>query len=277
MIFTVSAIHYKAGCYLLQDAASHKTHEIMREMDLKEKLERIPRGNTCKGVNRLVIERLLGELPDRTQRTLLDVPCGNGEFLDTAAGFFPEMETAGADLREPVGDFTHRFIPFNGEKPSALIGERFDVVTCISGVMEFDNTLSFFEHVRTTLDNDGVFIVTNDNILSVRDRLMYLLSGRFGQYPFRAVRDGSAWKIVPAQNLVQLLDDAGFEVKDLEYVPVLGANWIWTVLALPLFLIQAMRKSTAIERKIFTLRSFLSRHYVIVCRPTTNREPVAGL
>ncbi len=239
---------------------------------LTEKLNAIPRGNTCKGVNRLVTEYLLAEFDQAQPISLLDVPCGNGEFLKTVREFFPSAATTGADLRTPKGEFDHKFVQFNGEKPPELSGERFDAVTCISGVMEFDNTLAFFEHVRKMLDDSGVFLVTNDNILSVRDRLMYLFSGRLGQYPFRTERDGSAWKIIPSQNLVQLLDDAGFEVKEFEYVPVLGGNWTWVVLALPLYMYQSFSNSTWIKRKIFVLRAFMSRHYVIVCRPKAARE-----
>lgn len=241
-------------------------------MTIDQRLEAIPRGNTCKGANRLVTEFLLAEFDPNESLSLLDVPCGNGEFLDTVHEFFPSFVTTGADLREPAKQFGHRFITFNGEKPP-VAAERFDAVTCISGVMEFDNTLAFFEHVRAMLADKGIFIVTNDNILSVRDRLMYLFGGRFGQYPFRTKRDGSAWKIIHAQNLVQLLDDAGFAVEKLEYVPALGPNWIWIVLALPLFLLQSFGDNEPIKRQIFSLRSFMSRHYAIVCRPKAVRGP----
>lgn len=238
-------------------------------MDLKEKLDQIPRGNTCKGVNRLVIERLISELPDNARR-FLDVPCGDGEFLDTVTEIFPDVETTGADLNKPAVGFKHGFIPFNGERPEGVSGKRFDVVTCISGVMEFDNTLLFFEHVRAVLAEDGIFIVTNDNLLSVKDRLSYLFLGRFGQYAFETDTDRPTWKILPAQNLLRLLDQAGFVVTRFEYVPVVGANWMWMFLALPLWLIRNLGGSDPNKQRVFNLRSFLSRHYVVACRPRSS-------
>lgn len=50
---------------------------------------------------------------------------------------------------------------------------KFDLVLSVSGVMEFDNTLQFFEQCKNHLNVGGMFLVSNDNLMSVRDRLSF--------------------------------------------------------------------------------------------------------
>jgi len=245
-----------------------------RVKNQSEKLAAIPRGNTSKGVNRKIIELLLTNKKAEAPSRLLDIPCGNGEFLDATHDCFPDWILTGADLDQPKESFSHSFIELDGAQPKTLEGQ-FDVVTCISGVMEFDNTLSFFKAIRRIISDDGDLIVTNDNLLTAKDRLLYLLSGRFTQYPFRSVSGIPTWKILPAQNLIRILGDAGFTVNTIEYVPVLSGDWLWIVVGFPLFVFELLASAVStpdpLRQPVFQFRSFLSRHYVLTCCPTVNR------
>lgn len=58
---------------------------------------------------------------------------------------------------------------------------KFDLVLSVSGVMEFDNTLQFFEQCKNHLNDGGMFLVSNDNLMSVRDRLSFFWLGKFRQ------------------------------------------------------------------------------------------------
>ena len=229
-----------------------------------------PRGNTGKGVNREIIEYLLAKPSANSKANILDVPCGNGEFLDTVKELFPAWDTTGADIRTPEKPFEHEFILFDAQSEKLSNEHPFDIVTCISGVMEFDNSLLFFEHIHELLHQNGVLIVTNDNLLTVRDRLLYFFSGRFGQYPFQTGRTATTWNVFPVQNLVRILSDAGFEVEKLRYVPILPANWLWIVLAAPLFIFERIFNTSTgadiLRKDVFQFRSFLSKHYILVCR-----------
>jgi hypothetical protein len=241
----------------------------------QKQLESIPRGNTCPGVNRMIIEHLLSEFERDSAYNLLDIPCGEGEFLDTVKRFFPNTETHGADIKEPPAGFEHGFTKIDGGHfaPSAT-GPKFDVVTCISGVMEFDNTLAFFEAVREQIKSEGELIVTNDNLVSARDRLLYLLFGRQRQYKLAIPFDAPTWKIVPLQNLLRILHDAGFEIVNIRYVPPKTSDWLWLPLAMLVYPFQYLHLRMADERQeralmnaMFPFTSLLSRHYVVVCRP----------
>ncbi|MEP6789366.1 MAG: class I SAM-dependent methyltransferase, partial [Acidobacteriota bacterium] len=225
----------------------------------------IPRGNTAPGVNREIIESVRSVEPLHGGYTALDIPCGNGEFLDTLKVFFPVIETTGLDVKTPPDNFKHQFVQFDASRNEAFpAAGPFDLITCISGVMEFDNTSFFLSNLREVLKDDGLLIVTNDNILTVRDRLLYLLFGRFGQFPFSTAAGNPTWKILPIQNLLRVLYDSGFNVEDVRYVPVSPAEWLWTPLALVLFIAQRLYSPQGVlkemVRKVFTFRSLVSRH-----------------
>jgi len=243
-------------------------------MDEVQKLKDIPRGNTAPGVARLVLERVTASSCGPANFRVLDIPCGKGEFLDTLKRVIPNAETTGADLNLPP-NFDHTFLPIDASRPFAAdFHQNFTAITCISGVMEFDNTLSFFEQIREVLADDGEFVVTNDNLLSVRDRLLYLLFGRFRQYR-HAVKSGTpTWKILPLQNLVRILADAGFDTCKITYVPPKSAEWLWLPLATLVYVTQFVyiqMESSDVDkltlREMFPFRSLLSRHYILVCRP----------
>jgi 2-polyprenyl-3-methyl-5-hydroxy-6-metoxy-1,4-benzoquinol methylase len=231
----------------------------------------IPRGNTAPGVNLEIIEYLqTAEAAGGDRFTALDVPCGNGEFLNALIRIFPGASITGSDIKTPPDDFQHRFVRFDASRNEFSASEQFDLITCISGLMEFDNTSFFLSGLRKVLKDDGLLIVTNDNILSVRDRILYLLFGRFGQFPLFTAPRSPTWKIIPIQNLLRILDDVGFEVDDVRFVAPSPAEWLWAPLALILFISQRLYllrvAPNEMVRKIFTFRSLLSRHYVLICK-----------
>lgn len=237
----------------------------------------VPRGNTCEGVNSEILAYLARAYNPGSRFSILDVPCGDGEFLDAVLDRFPISQTTGADIITPPGPFRHTFLHFDAARGDLPATRSFDIVTCISGVMEFDNTLAFFERIKCLMSPNGTLMVTNDNLLSVKDRLLYFISGRFGQYPFNIAKGAATWKIIPAQNMVRILIDAGFEISEIGYVPVRPADWMWIFLALPLYVLQRVFASgppDGVKREVFQLRSFLSRHYVIICRPVPDLPPL---
>jgi hypothetical protein len=188
--------------------------------------------------------------------------------------FFPQAETVGGDITEPEADFSREFLRLDASGDAQIqTNGKFDTITCISGVMEFDNTLSFFRRLRPVADKDILLFVTNDNLVSVRDRLLYLLFGRFRQYKL-AIQPGSpTWKMLPLQNLMRILIDAGFEIVRIEYVRPKASDWLWSPLAAIIFPFQFVYTkfseptlSSIPTTQMFPFVSLISRHYVITCR-----------
>ena len=241
----------------------------------KKDLDNIPRGNTIPGVSRLVVKRLFAFLREKHNARVLDIPCGKGEFLDSLKRMKPDAVTIGADIKIPNDSFSHKFHQIDASQPLAIDRSvKFDAISCISGVMEFDNTLLFFEQIGDLLSPEGEFLVTNDNLLTVRDRTLYFLFGRFRQYRHSTRSGTPTWKIIPLQNLIRILSEARFKVVRIIYVSPKLTEWLWLPLAIPIYLAQyAYVKFANVDveeqmvREMFPFISLLSRHYVLVCRP----------
>jgi SAM-dependent methyltransferase len=244
-----------------------------------QRLAKIPRGCTQLGVNHAIVEYLLALGDDLSNKWILDIPCGQGELVSVMRGFFPRGNFRGGDLRKPGQLSVEEFAVVDARRPFSLFpGNQFDLILSVSGVLEFDNTLQFFESIRNHLADTGIFIVTDDNIVSVRDRLEYLFLGKFRHpYDIFVAKDAQSWKAMPIHNLLRNLLDAGFDVRDIRYIPVRPKDWFLLPLALLILPIQALyvryRRSKvplSLRRKMYPFRSLLSRHYFIVCAPGTN-------
>jgi SAM-dependent methyltransferase len=237
-------------------------------------LDAIPRGNTCHGVNRAIVEHLLGGERDLSRAAMLDVPCGDGALVMTLKRFFPKAEVEGADLTVPGGGERAWFHAVDASRAFQLPGRRRDVICCVSGVMEFDNTRQFFESCRRHLADDGVFIVTNDNVVAVRDRLAYLALGKTRRFERFPAPGRPTWKSIPLQNLLRILHDAGFAVRSIRYAGAKPKDWLMLPLALLLWPGQWLHATLAksdlprsARREMFPFRSLICRHYLVFCEP----------
>jgi len=235
-------------------------------------LSRVPRGNTCPGVNRAVIEYLVSKRTDFAGQTIFDVPCGNGDLLDVVKALFPGSRTIGADIKEP-SSFAHEFHRFDAEQSDAFKNiSDCRLITCVSGVMEFDNTSAFLRNLAAVSTADATIIVTNDNLATVRDRILYFLFGRFRQFKTTPGSCVTTWKIIHIANLVRSLNDAGFRVDEVRYVIGSWAEWLWLPLAAPIYFLQLLyfmiseRETPLAEKtKFFPFTSTLARHYLLIC------------
>jgi SAM-dependent methyltransferase len=241
-------------------------------------LAQVPRGNTQKHVNRDVLAYLLAhEAPRLMQPALrwLDAPCGAGEFLAQVRLFFPQAALSGTDVRAetpavpgaPVqyarADLS-RGVPFAEATP-------FDVVTSISGIMCFANTAQFVEGCAQRLRAGGLLLVSNDNCLTVRDRLSYLHLGRVRRFKLLFEPDEGNFQLVQHQELKRLFDVnsialtrvvyTSFYTEDLLYLPLALLLWPWQWWQL-----RRTRSSTghALRRQLFGFKSLLYRHYFFV-------------
>jgi SAM-dependent methyltransferase len=244
-------------------------------------LDQIPKGNTCHGVNRAVIESLLAHDRSWAGRCILDMPCGAGVLLKVCRDFFPQADVKGADYRLPEGFPGNEVAWVDASKSFRVFPEmRFDAITSVSGVMEFDNTRQFFESCRAHLKEGGLLVVTNDNVITVRDRLAYLFFARTRQFKLLVTPGEPTWKVILVQNLVRILEDAGFEIRAIRYVSLRAKDWLQLPLALLIWPWQlAMRHAEKsampgrLRRMMFPFRALLCRHYVVEC---VMRTPAAA-
>ncbi len=240
-------------------------------------LNHIPRGRTSRGVHKAIIAYLheLGETFDG--QAMLDIPCGSGSFLSSLRRFFPKALLRGCDLHQPIHVTEQNFSQVDANHPFTVFPDTtFDFIFSISGVMEFDNTLQFFTQCGNHLREGGVFVVTNDNVAGIRDRLSYLWFGKPKQYSLFVTQKQPTWKVIPLSNMVRILQDAGFHIQGIRYVALRWKDWLVLPLALIIYPIQLLHmkktspsKSNTLFQKMYPFRSLMSRHYIIVCKKGT--------
>lgn len=247
-------------------------------MNKDPRLETIPRGLTSRGVYKAIIEYLLEWEDDFDGKAMLDVPCGDGSFISTLRRFFPKALFRGCDLRRPAVLASEDFSVIDANHPFTVFPQApFDFIFCISGIMEFDNTLQFFTQCRAHLRESGVFLVTNDNVAAVRDRFTYFWFGKPKQFKYFVTPGQPSWKSLSIGNTVRILQDAKFQIQEIRYVPVRGKDWLWLPWALLIYPVHFLHVRLADTALPLTLRqamhpfqSLLSPHYLIIC------EKVAG-
>jgi len=237
------------------------------------RLDNIPRGCTSRGVYKTIIEYLLQSGDTFDGKAILDIPCGEGSFISSLQLFFPKALLRGCDLRKPTNLAQGDFSQIDANHPFTVFpGITFDVIFSISGVMEFDNTLQFFTQCGNHLRDGGLFLVTNDNVAGIRDRLSYFWFGKPKQYSLFVTQDQPTWKVIPLSNMIRILQDAGFRIQEIRYVSLRWKDWLALPLALLIYPIQLLHMRNAntsipitLLHEMYPFRSLLSRHYIIVC------------
>jgi hypothetical protein len=201
------------------------------------------------------------------------MPCGHGVLLKVLRQFFPKAVVKGADLR-PSGEFLREEVAaVDASRPFTIFPEaKFEMITSVSGIMEFHNTRQFFETCREHLAEGGQLVVTNDNVITVRDRLAYLFFGRTRLFRLLVSPELATWKPIPMQCLGRMLHDAGFAIRSIRYVCARPKDWLMLPLALVLWpfqwaKIQTEKSSMPVElrRMMFPFSIMIYRHCVVVC------------
>ena len=174
----------------------------------------VERGNTQDGVN----QKVLSLLPNNSNLKLLDFPCGQGAFLRAVQKKYPKGLFKGSDpFAEPYPEIKNIFYQKMSHDWSFLEGEKLDAITCISGVMCFDRISDYFLMAHSHLNSGGLLIVTNDNVITLRDRLSFLFFGRVKRFKkFFCMHEGN-WNLVLIQALWKQFRINGFELASVHY------------------------------------------------------------
>lgn len=233
------------------------------------------KGETCRGVNRYIIEYLAKRFDRSQEFKLLDIPCGKASFIHSAEACFPNVSTYGCDVYNSGKIPSHRFLTVDATKAFRCFeGIQFDVVTSISGVMEFDNTQQFFESCRTSLRTDGILVVTNDNFSAILDRISYLFLGKARRYKTFSPLGTPTWKTISLNNLIRILEESGFEVVQVKFIASTWKDWCalpFAVFVYPFQLLNSWLKSTSDTAghrlHLYTFASLMNRHYIVFCQP----------
>jgi len=232
----------------------------------------ITKGNTQKGVNKAILRFLYGHSHQHPVRSLLDAPCGQGDFLRSFQTVFPGSHMEGFDLFcEPLPEVRPYFKKADFKNLfQNLKSSQFDVITNISGVMVADQVSDFISEAKKHLNPNGILVLTNDNILTVRDRLSFLLFGRLKRFKLFFSPEEGNWNVVLIQGLWKQLKSNGFDIQKVEYTSFYLEDFLFFPLALlmyPLMWLHLLFGKGEMDfhsrKMLFPFSALLARHYVI--------------
>jgi SAM-dependent methyltransferase len=247
--------------------ASHTSYQEIPDIQALS----IERGETQRNVNKTVLDILVSRIPQDRKIKTLDLPCGNMLFLGYLKHLFPYARPTGADIMIPAQKTGIDFVQMDLTKEFELPREeQFDVITSISGVMMFNNTLSFIENCTARLRAGGTLIVTNDNSMTLMDRVRFMLLGRVRMFNHIYEDDETMTQNVPVSELIRLLRKHDVDVEDIQYTSFYKRDLFYLPLALliyPLQFLYLLRSNSSLASKIrwkaYPFKHLLCRHYVI--------------
>ena len=238
-------------------------------------MKKAPKGNTQFQVTQSIYE-YLQQANRPGPLSFLDLPCGQAEFLKFVVEQFPKSEGLGIEIKPfPEHHETNelKFKYLNLSQPFKL-EKKYDVVTSISGVMEFENTALFIDSCRSHLKDDGLLFITNDNIQTLRDRFSFFCYGKLRRFPMCMTPGQPTYKSVPIQELHKILIERGFNVLKIQYTSTRLGDWLSLPVALVFYAMMAFyiarEKSTMPMKRrfeLFPLKALMSRHYYLVAQP----------
>jgi 2-polyprenyl-3-methyl-5-hydroxy-6-metoxy-1,4-benzoquinol methylase len=245
-------------------------------MTLNKKVEsiigfKIERGETQKNVNQRILHHLVGKINRNHVFKGLDLPCGSMLFVEYLNKVFPDASIIGADLQRPSKASSHQYIQMDLAKDFLLKPEeKFDVITSVSGIMMFGNTLNFVSNCVRHLQKGGTFIITNDNFRTIKDKLSILFLGRDRLFKLIYEDTEEVTQQVPIQELVRLLRVNGMTIDKIEYTSFYLKDLIYlpiAVLIYPIQFIYLLRYKTTLRatliQAMFPFKHYFCKHYII--------------
>ena len=202
-----------------------------------------PRELTSKNTHAMVA-RLLR--PGTHCRTVLDIPCGEGAFLERLHAM--GLDGHGADIVNRLARGGTRFTAADMNASLPFGDGAFDALVCIDGIEHLERPFDFVRECRRVVRPGGVLIVSTPNIGALRSRWRWLLTGfhNKGKVPLNE-RDPNPWhhvNLLSFPELRYLLHRHDFRITAVTANRIKGVSWIY----LPLWPLSALVTAVALRR-----------------------------
>lgn len=168
--------------------------------------------NTSRNTHNVVSELLMAEAANQL---ILDIPCGPGAFTRRMRD--KGRRVISADCQNELRINSAGFLIADMNHPLHLADGVFDAVVCIDGIEHLERPFDFIEECHRILRRGGVLIISTPNLLALRSRWRWLLTGfhqgekipldESGPNPFHHV------SLVSFPDLRYRLHTRGFKVK----------------------------------------------------------------
>ncbi len=130
-----------------------------------------------------IAETVLLELIDfrktrnNVENKLLNMGGGSGQ----AAKLYEKIgfDVYSLDLRSSPSDKKNMYFDLNKDMPIPFESKSFDVVMCQEVIEHVENPWKIFRNAKELLKDDGIFVVSTPNILSLQSKIMFFFTGYF--------------------------------------------------------------------------------------------------
>jgi len=175
-------------------------------------------------------------------RRVLDIPCGEGAFVNRirAAGY--EVHAADVQLLLNVAGvpFTHADM----SAPLPFANDSFDAVACIDGIEHIERPFDFVRECRRILRPGGVLLLSTPNISALRSRWRWLLTGfhNKSKTPLDETAPNPSHHIglMSFPEIRYLLHSNGFRITAIAANRVKVVSWLYTPLWLLAWLVTGL-------------------------------------
>jgi 2-polyprenyl-3-methyl-5-hydroxy-6-metoxy-1,4-benzoquinol methylase len=165
-------------------------------------------------------------------RRVLDIPCGEGAFVNRirAAGYEVHAADVQALLKVAGVPFTHADM----SAPLPFANDSFDAVVCIDGIEHIERPFDFVRECRRILRPGGVLLLSTPNISALRSRWRWLLTGfhNKGKTPLDETAP-NPWHHIGLMSFPEiryLLHSNGFRITAIAANRVKVVSWLYALL-----------------------------------------------
>ena len=231
----------------------------------------IPKWNTERKVNYKIIKWILKN--NLKNLDILDVPSWNADLIKTINKIDNSIIKKWILIDKYVfpNELESKFFYYDYDFSEIWkLNEKFDLVFSVSWVMEFDNISLFIKNLKKSLKKGWKIIITNDNVISLKDRLLYLFFWKIRRFRLFLEPNQPTFHNIPIQEIYKYLIENGLFVLDVKYCWYKKSDLLFFILFFYLYIPQILyiilKKSyipLKIRYKLFPISSLFTRHYIM--------------
>ncbi len=192
-----------------------------------------PQENTTANTHAVVAELLGGP---KACRRVLDIPCGEGAFIERIAQRGLDLHAADCQNVLQVPNAVFQRADMNQPLPYA--DDQFDAVVSIDGIEHLEHPFGFVRECARILRAGGSLIVSTPNISSLRSRWRWFLTGFHNKCksPLDELQPSPSHHLsmISFPQLRYMLHSNGFQITAVRANRIKPVSWLyapWTPLA----------------------------------------------
>ena len=236
-----------------------------------------PQAKTTANTHCVVAELLRGL---KECRRVLDIPCGEGAFVERIAACGLEVHAADCEdvIQAPHAIFKRA--DMNQRLPYA--DDQFDAVVSIDGIEHLEHPFGFIRECARILRAGGSLILSTPNISSLRSRWRWFVTGFHNKCksPLNELRQSPAHHLnmISFPQLRYMLHSSGFQITAVRANRVKAVSWLyapWAPLAYGVTALEFAReerdpgqrqRNREILRQMFSLPILLGETMIVMSR-----------